>query len=569
MGTGRGLVAVACLVAVLVLAGASAGPAHAIGVTVSGDRLLLTAAPGETNDVVVSAAGPELLVTDRAGVGLSGAGCRVVPETAATVACPAAGVATVVADLGDGDDWIEMLVGLPSVLMGGPGSDVLVGGAGDDVLIGGLGADTIFGGPGVDTVRYDDGLHDRGVVVSLGGGANDGAFAEGDDVRFVEVVVGGAGNDSVLGTDAPEVFFGGPGNDTAELRLGDDAFHGGEGDDRCVLPTVGNDLCDGGPGDDLAIYLGTTAVRVTLDGLPNDGVPGATGNLLDIEEVIGGEGDDRITGGPGPDTLSGRGGDDVLDGGGGDDVLSGDRGADVLRGGPGVDRVTYASVFVPGPVTATLDGRDDDGEEDEHDRIGRDIEIVDGSVTGADALAGGASAVTLNGFGGSDVLVGSRAAGDVLDAGAGDDRISSLDGRRDTVRCGRGRDEVIADATDVVERCESRVTVRATVRRGVRAARRIRLTWRCPREFRRAGSLRRAPCRGSVTLERVGGAPRRLARTRVSVPAGARRAVVLRLTTAGFARVRRGARVRVITRLDGIRGPVATQEVRLRPGPPR
>jgi hypothetical protein len=38
----------------------------------------------------------------------------------------------------------------------------------------------------------------------------------------------------------------------------------------------------------------------------------------------------------------------------------------------------------------------------------------------------------------------------MLDAGTGNDRIAARDGTRDTIRCGPGRDTVVADRKDVV-----------------------------------------------------------------------------------------------------------------------
>jgi RTX calcium-binding nonapeptide repeat (4 copies) len=70
-------------------------------------------------------------------------------------------------------------------------------------------------------------------------------------------------------------------------------------------------------------------------------------------------------------------------------------------------------------------------------------------------VAGSASAATIRGTARSDLLVGGRAA-DVLLGLAGNDRIAvAADGRRDDVRCGRGRDIVMADALDrVAADCE-------------------------------------------------------------------------------------------------------------------
>jgi hypothetical protein len=46
---------------------------------------------------------------------------------------------------------------------------------------------------------------------------------------------------------------------------------------------------------------------------------------------------------------------------------------------------------------------------------------------------------------------------DSIATGAGDDRIEALDGRRDRVNCGRGKnDSVTSDKFDTVTHCEHR-----------------------------------------------------------------------------------------------------------------
>ena len=73
---------------------------------------------------------------------------------------------------------------------------------------------------------------------------------------------------------------------------------------------------------------------------------------------------------------------------------------------------------------------------------------------GGDRLNGRAGADKLYGGQGNDTLVGG-AGPDLLDAGPGSDRIEARDARRDTIRCGTGRDTVIADKADAVARdCE-------------------------------------------------------------------------------------------------------------------
>ncbi len=92
---------------------------------------------------------------------------------------------------------------------------------------------------------------------------------------------------------------------------------------------------------------------------------------------------------------------------------------------------------------------------------------------GPDVLRGGAGNDTLRGLGGKDRLFGGsgndrlfgnagndRLEGgkgrDILDAGQGNDSIVARDKAVDTIRCGRGRDVVIADRADKVARdCET------------------------------------------------------------------------------------------------------------------
>ena len=95
-------------------------------------------------------------------------------------------------------------------------------------------------------------------------------------------------------------------------------------------------------------------VNVTLDGVANDGKPGAeTDNVMpDVEYVYGTPGDDTITapadhptgiafwGYGGDDTLLGGAESDHLWGMEGDDTLDGRGGNDILRGGAGADSKT-------------------------------------------------------------------------------------------------------------------------------------------------------------------------------------------------------------------------------------
>ncbi|MFB8798825.1 MAG: peptidylprolyl isomerase [Microcoleus sp.] len=107
-------------------------------------------------------------------------------------------------------------------------------------------------------------------------------------------VLGGSGNDRIVGSPTDDAINGSQGNDTISGEIGDDFLRGGKG----------NDLISGGVGNDIL-----------------------TGNL----------GDDTLNGDAGNDFLRGGKGNDVLIGGDGNDILIGDAGSNTLTGGAGAD----------------------------------------------------------------------------------------------------------------------------------------------------------------------------------------------------------------------------------------
>lgn len=202
-----------------------------------------------------------------------------------------------------------------------PGNRCTVRGTpGDDVLVGTWRRDVICGGDGNDVLR------------GLGG----------DDV-----LLGGLGDDTLVGGPGDDLLQGGWGDDELDGRSGDDTVEGGTGDDR-ILASEGPDGADvliGGPGRDTVDYSARTGgVTLTLGGEADDGAPGegdSVGGPLnpwlrstDVEELVGGSGDDTIVGWSLPETLVGGPGADVLRGGEGQDDL---RGQDGVAGNDRLD----------------------------------------------------------------------------------------------------------------------------------------------------------------------------------------------------------------------------------------
>jgi Ca2+-binding RTX toxin-like protein len=359
----------------------------------------------------------------------------------------------VVADLeGDGDDGepgeldaiasdveglvggsgADVLTGSPgdNFLSGGGGSDLLPGGAGadelvgasgndeldgdlgDDRLDGGLGADHLAGGTGLDELSYAD--RTNSVYVDLLVGEGNGEPGENDSTSGIEQVVGGAGDDVLLGD---------PGDDALEGGAGRDLLDGREGADRLA----------GGDGFDLADYSPRAApVEVDLDGEVGDDGEIDEGDtvLADVEDLAGGSG---------ADTLIGNGSENIIDGGQGADVISGLGAFDLADYSQRVNR-----------VIADLDGLSgDDGEAGEGDTLSADIEGIAGG-SGSDVLGGGDGDNFLAGGAGLDQMTGGTGF-DFLMGDSGDDTIDSLDDEEDVVVCGSEIDTAIADAFDDVD----------------------------------------------------------------------------------------------------------------------
>jgi serralysin len=219
--------------------------------------------------------------------------------------------------------------------------------------------ETIWDGGGLDV--YDFSNYTTAVKVSLNPGQwstpstvqladlGDGHIArgsianallfQGDIHSLIENANGGSNND---------VFYGNFVNNRLEGRGGNDSLYGGYGNDT-LKGGLGNDYSDGGGGVDTASYDDkTTSVSVTLNGaiaaiVKVNGINEDT--IVNIENVIGGNGNDTLTGDGFTNVLFGFGGTDTLSGGLGNDTLVAGLGNDILAGGAGSDIFRFDSVL--------------------------------------------------------------------------------------------------------------------------------------------------------------------------------------------------------------------------------
>ncbi|MDQ8183860.1 putative Ig domain-containing protein, partial [Pelagicoccus sp. SDUM812005] len=236
------------------------------------------------------------------------------------------------------------LDGIESI-SGGAGNDTVIGSEGNDTILASTGNDELHGGAGDDTFLYTDG---DGADDFHGGAGNDTVKATGDDTNItidsnfdaensietissdghsgvtvtgdysnqtldfsatnldgIESISGGAGNDTVIGSDGDDVILasdgyddlhGGAGDDTFLYSEGDgaDDFHGGEGND--TVKATGDDTnitidsnFDAENSIETISSDGHSGVTVTGD-YSNQTLDFSATNLDGIESISGGAG---------------------------------------------------------------------------------------------------------------------------------------------------------------------------------------------------------------------------------------------------------------------------------------
>jgi Ca2+-binding RTX toxin-like protein len=346
-------------------------------------------------------------------------------------------------DLGDGNDTISGS-GATSPPLGTAftpvGSVTIHGGDGDDTFLEGSAKtprEIISGGNGNDTIDYSARRTNLQVTLAPAAtsSADDGdptSPAEADDIKDdVEHVIGGSGNDSLVGGDNDDVLDGGPGNDTLVGGLGNDVLNGGSGNDWFYEGSSanGSDVFNGGSGLDTVDYSGRlSAVVVSMDGAAaDDGDGGGEGDDVqaDIENIIGGSGND---------VLVGNDNNNVIIGGPGDDVVAGGAGYDTMSYVDHTASVTAALANLESGQASTGNGASG-----ESDSIDPSIENLTGG-SASDLLTGNSGDNEITGGTGNDTLIGG-AGDDILEGGpVGNAEANRLD-------CGDGGDIGYSEGT--------------------------------------------------------------------------------------------------------------------------
>jgi len=240
-----------------------------------------------------------------------------------------------VVEAGPGRDVVDGQLGL-DLLLGGPGRDRLIGGGRTDILDGGLGNDDLNAGQALDLLAGLGG-NDRmvggsGSDLLLPGSGNDrvDGGSEFDIVSFflsptgvtVDLLAGtavGEGTDVLIGIEDIE---GTPFNDVL----------GGNPLENLVWPHLGDDLVNGGDGNDIIIFEFSPA-PVTVDLTANTSTGEGNDTLSSFEGSVGSFFGDSLSGNAFDNFLFGFEGDDTINGLDGDDLIVGSGGTDTADGG--------------------------------------------------------------------------------------------------------------------------------------------------------------------------------------------------------------------------------------------
>jgi Ca2+-binding RTX toxin-like protein len=184
------------------------------------------------------------------------------------------------------------------IITGGGGNDTMTGGDADDRAFGQGGDDRMIWNPGDDTDLNEGGVGDDTVVVNGGGGlevftttanglrvrfdrldpapfsidigtsenlvlnangGNDSFSATGNLAALIEITVdGGAGNDTLLGSNGIDVLIGGDNDDFVDGQQGNDVAFLGAGNDVFQWdPGDGSDTVEGQDGADRMLFNGS------------------------------------------------------------------------------------------------------------------------------------------------------------------------------------------------------------------------------------------------------------------------------------------------------------------------
>jgi Ca2+-binding RTX toxin-like protein len=309
----------------------------------------------------------------------------------------------------------------------------------DNIIYANRGNNKLDGGLGANTVSYEYGANGPVTVDLVAGKATGGSGS--DTLANFQGVIGSSYDDTIIVNSAAKTLDGSLGSDTVSYQgfsvpvkvdLGGLGTKGsatavggvnetlinienvtGSNFDDTLQGTVGNNVFDGGTGNDTVTYdkASTSGVVVSLaTSLPQNTGGSGFDTLKNIENLIGSPYNDKLTGDGGNNILNGGAGNDILTGGKGDDTYIVDSVGDQV-----VENLSEGIDTVQSSITYTLPAN-----------------VENLQLTGSGSI---------NGFGNSlnntISVIGTGSASNLLDGGAGADSMSG----------GNGNDTYIVDNT--------------------------------------------------------------------------------------------------------------------------
>ncbi|MCP2322728.1 Ca2+-binding RTX toxin-like protein [Hamadaea flava] len=356
----------------------------------------------------------------------------------------------------DGKDQIRTGTG-PAYVDGGPGDDTIVTAEAPGAtawVAGGPGNDAITTGDGTGTVAGDNGLGYTTQNVSAGGKNLTGVVNWASLTPPAEDPDGGSGVDTVTVGHGGNTVYGNGGDDTLAAMVDDTKTNG----TNVMVGGAGSDSVNGGNGPD--------KIYTYAQGVPSDPDADGVGDSGLTNMVDTGGGQDEVYGSAGVDLVvshSANGQTGSIKGYGANDVLIGGYGTDQIFGGPGDDYL----IAEPSDVGAP-DGTDGYGpfRPVSHHPLPAGTQsqtkLLVGGL-GSDHIIGGDGGATIFGDkhltaeacadsatfaqpvpavqGSADLILGGAGA-DVVTAGGGDDR-TDLGSGADRA-CGQLGDDILA-----------------------------------------------------------------------------------------------------------------------------
>jgi Ca2+-binding RTX toxin-like protein len=275
--------------------------------TVHNSAAVIQENPGEGTDTVWSDATSYTLSANVENINLVGSVTGTGNDGNNTIIAYGAGDKTM--NGGGGDD----------VLIGGIGNDILNGGDGNDILDGGVGVNTLIGGAGDDNY----GVHNTSdIIVENADGGNDTVWSDAASYTLSANVenlaligsVNGTGNDGdnqIIGYGAGDnIISGGKGNDYLAGGAGNDTYVINADKDFGTKTIV--ETADAGK-DTISFAGSSTAINIDLSLTTAQAVTDKIQlvlPLVNLENVVGGAGNDTIAGNSLNNTLTGGAGAD-------------------------------------------------------------------------------------------------------------------------------------------------------------------------------------------------------------------------------------------------------------------